>query len=43
MGFFESLLVKLIGKRVDSDMTKWGISKAKVAFVLMDFGGPKGD
>ena len=31
MGFFESLLVKFIGKRIDADLTKWGISKAKVA------------
>ena len=31
MGFFDSFLVKLIGKRIDSDLTKWGISKTKLA------------
>ncbi len=31
MGFFESLLVKFIGKRIDADLTKWNISKTKVA------------
>jgi hypothetical protein len=34
MGFFESILVKLVGKRLDDDLTKWHVSKAKVAFVL---------
>ena len=34
MGMFESLFVKLIGKRLDADLTKWGISKTKVIAIV---------
>jgi hypothetical protein len=34
MNAIKNLFVKLIGNRLDADLTKWKISKAKVAFVL---------
>ena len=30
MGFFEGLVAKAIGKRIDQNLDKWHISKAKV-------------
>jgi len=34
MGFFESLLVKFIGKYLDADLQKWHVSKAKVIAII---------
>jgi hypothetical protein len=34
MNTLKNMFVKLVGKRLDADLSKWKISKAKVAFVL---------